>query len=90
MMKWCEPQYKYVVVNDWKSGIDAPFLFPRILTHNTVSNRNGNVISAGFCERGSDGKWKAWGESITLRLQSRIGDAAILDEFFPQRKEQQP
>lgn len=73
---------KYVVVVD-NRGEESAIVFPEFVNHNTICNRNGPILSAGFCAYGNlTKKWNAFGESITLRMKSRPQDSKLIEEFF--------
>jgi hypothetical protein len=71
---------KYAIVVD-NNGQESPLLFPECINHNTVCNRNGPVISGGFCDLTTKG-WIVYGKSITLHKDSRPEDAEILNRVF--------
>lgn len=79
---------KYVIVKD-QLGVEYPLLFPEQINHNTVQkfdSRHGlhESVSAGFAIY-ENGKWNAYGESMTLNLKSRPKkDSELLNDFFLQ------
>jgi hypothetical protein len=73
---------KYVIVID-AEGNESPIVFHKSVAHNTISNRNGNIISAGFATKAMTGKWFANGASESLNLKSRpVEDGVLLNKFF--------
>lgn len=73
---------KYVVVQN-DMGQLVPIVFPKTINHNTIPKigRCHTVVSAGFCYH--DGKeWRAFGESMTLRIKSRPEDGKLITEAF--------
>ena len=77
--------FKYVVVRDEFGGIEVPLIFPETINHSTVQkfNQDHTSVSAGFCGVNKEGRWEAWGQSLTLRLKSRPEiDGKILTEAF--------
>lgn len=73
---------KYVVVVD-NNGEESAIVFSESINHNTICNRNGPIISAGFCAYGDLTKeWRAFGESITLHKKSRPEDSKLVNKFF--------
>ncbi len=73
---------KYVtVVND--DGNEAIIVFAPGVKHNTITHRNGKIVSAGFATKSVTGLWFAHGESLSLRLKSRPEeDGVLLNQFF--------
>lgn len=65
---------KYIVVDE-----SHPVIFPETLVHADVGRRF-NVTSAGFCQRYPDGKWRCWGESLSLGIKSDQFDEDLLNE----------
>ena len=60
---------KYVIVDQMYT--EVPIVFPEILTHAEVATwYRSTVVSGGFCYF-EDGKYKCYGESISLRVKSR-------------------
>lgn len=70
---------KYIIV---KKGItEVPVLFSEVLLHCEVAGQ-GQVTSAGFCQRTAEGKWRVAGKSVSLNLEARPQDAEILNAHF--------
>jgi hypothetical protein len=81
---------KYIIVAD--SGFEKAILFDELLSHKMVAGLTP-VVSAGFCSIDVDNFMdrepssmlivlivRVWGESVTLNLQSRKTDAALILE----------
>jgi hypothetical protein len=78
---------KYIIVAD--SGFEKAILFDELLSHKMVAGLTP-VVSAGFCSIDVDNFMdrepssmlivRVWGESVTLNLQSREADAALILE----------
>ena len=83
-------QNKYIIIN--VLGQETPILFPETMSHSTVAYTLGlgtEPVSAGFWmalvdpdENGAGVRYKAYGESYTLKLMSRPEDTDILNRFF--------
>jgi len=74
---------KYVVVRN-ELGEEVPLLFRETINHSTVQKfgRDHESVSAGFALV-RDGKWEAFGRSVSLNLKSRPKeDSALLNEHF--------
>ena len=70
---------KYIIVAD--EGFEKAILFDELLSHKMVAGLTP-VVSAGFCSLNVDNFQQStvqvWGESVTLKLKSRITDAALI------------
>jgi hypothetical protein len=72
---------KYIIVG--LGGMQVPLVFSPFLQHEDVAMAVRNkVYSAGFCELDSAGKWITGGKSVSLELDARQEDAAILNEHL--------
>jgi hypothetical protein len=73
---------KYVVIEDDNFG-ELPYVFPNFITHNEFARRlSGRVISAGFCDITKDYTFNAYGNSVSLKLESRECDSALLTRYL--------
>lgn len=72
---------KYIIVEC--HGLEVPIVFSPILQHNDVAGHR-KVFGAGFCHLGIDVNdkrcWTVHGRSISLGINSRPEDAAILND----------
>jgi hypothetical protein len=70
---------KYIIVAD--EGFEKAVLFDELLSHKMVAGLTP-VVSAGFCslivDNFQQSTVQVWGESVTLKLKSRITDAALI------------
>jgi hypothetical protein len=76
---------KYLIVIS-ERGCECAIVFNHILDHKQVAG-NMEVVSAGYCHF-FKGDVSVWGESTTLKIESR-GDEdakAILRHFSPQEE----
>jgi hypothetical protein len=72
---------KYIIVG--LGGMEVPLIFSPFLQHEDVALAIRNkVYAAGFCELDSAGKWITSGKSVSLELDARQEDAAILNEHL--------
>lgn len=74
---------KYVIIK--KGSFSLPFVFSELINHADVAralDTGGGVVGAGFCHIDKNGQYVCYGESISLRIKSGPGDAAILNEFL--------
>lgn len=74
---------KYVVITSM--GLEAPVLVPeeRGLMHRDIVPARQQAVAAGFCQRQPDGRWHAWGGSVSLGLMSRpLVDAKLIEECY--------
>jgi|SRR5580698_3908005 hypothetical protein len=72
---------KYLIVGI--GGMEVPLVFSPFLQHEDVALAVRNPVhSAGFCELDSTGKWITSGKSVSLELDARQNDAAILNEHL--------
>ena len=75
---------KYIIVED--HGLEVPIVFCPLLQHKDVAKPYSKVISAGFCSVHKDindvTNWKCWGESISLKLDSRPEDEEVLTKLL--------
>ena len=75
---------KYIIIKN--QGVEVPIMFPDIVQHNTFADMN--PISAGKFGIGNfdigtfNVDWKVYGESTSLKLQSRPEDADIIKHAF--------
>jgi hypothetical protein len=70
---------KYVIIE--QSDCEVPVLFPDLVDHSTFSNLN--PISAGFVTLLTDqGFVYVHGESVSLKLKSRIEDADLIKRML--------
>lgn len=75
---------KYVVI-DGGLGLEAPILVPenRGVMHKDLVPAGSRAVAAGFCQRLPDGRWHAWGGSVSLNLQSRpLLDAELIAKCY--------
>lgn len=70
---------KYVIIKN-SCLQECPIVFADVLQHSDVIQAH-RVVSAGFCDL-YDGKWQAWGKSVSLDKSSRPEDAEILQWHF--------
>ena len=70
---------KYVIY-EW-GGLELPIVFSSYLSHGDVSfaGEKRSAKSAGYCELDATGRWAVSGQSVTLKLDARPQDAAILN-----------
>jgi len=73
---------KYIIIVE--SGVEVPIVFSDQLSHSDIA-KNKTVVAAGFCHIGSYvnsglAKTSVWagGKSVTLKIESRVGDADII------------
>ena len=78
---------KYIIIN--VLGQETPILFPETMSHSTVAYTIGlgtDPVSAGFwtVSPKEDGgvEYKAFGDSYTLKIESRPEDSDILNRYF--------
>ena len=77
-------EMKYIVYdNGWS---DIPIIFPVVISHDQMAfNLPGasrdNIIAAGFCQI-IDGEICCYGESTTLKKQSRPEDSQIINQML--------
>lgn len=70
-------KFKYIIVNDY-----VPIIFHEALTHShIINNPDITPTSAGFCIF-EGGKWKCFGSSESLSLDSQKGDSDILNSMM--------
>lgn len=69
---------------------EIPVIFPKFLVHKDVADisrvrsirRNfDSIVAAGFCHIDSDGNWNCYGESESLRIESRETDSQLLNNY---------
>jgi hypothetical protein len=78
---------KYIIFD--VNGLECPVIFSELLTHSDV--RRGfpdyyKIVSAGFCRAGIEADThgnacaviNGWGKSVSLKLESRKEDSALL------------
>lgn len=71
---------KYIIVQEW--GAELPIVFSELLKHSEVAG-NKLAVSGGFVSTDADGKITCYGESTSLRLESRgEEDAAIIRQHL--------
>jgi len=71
-------KFKYIIVEI--NQMELPVIFSPLLAHEEVSvHRMQKVISAGYCELDSAGRWITNGQSISLKIKARPEDADILN-----------
>lgn len=69
---------KYIITE--MDGMEVPLIFSQLLDHEIVAAAvKTKLRSAGFCELNPAGRWMAFGQSVSLALDARPQDAAILD-----------
>lgn len=68
---------KYLII--LSRGLELPVVFNPIIDHSQMAG-NATVVSAGFCSKGDNGQFSTWGGSVSLKMQSREGDADILNK----------
>lgn len=78
-------ELKYIIV-ELSSGQQYGIIFPKSLIHKDVAriHRAGfrHVVSAGFCDLGSNGIMAVFGESESIGKKSRPEDLEILQKDF--------
>lgn len=73
---------KYIV-SQARDGTKTAHVFSESTPHDIFASRHGlNPVSAGFCERISTGAWQAYGESLSLGIQSAEGDSELLEKLL--------
>lgn len=73
---------KYVVIENDNYG-HLPYIFPNFITHNEFAKKlSGRVINAGFCDITKTGTFNAYGKSVSLKLESRECDSALLTRYL--------
>lgn len=71
--------------------MEIPLVFSAFLQHEDVALAVKNPVhSAGFCELDSSGKWITSGKSVSLEIDARREDAAILNEHLGAGSRQLP
>jgi len=78
---------KYIIVE--VRGIEIPIVFSSLISHVDIG-RGNKVISAGFCEvmgketEDDEDNISVWagGKSVTLKLESREKDAALIQRML--------
>lgn len=76
---------KYIVVD-----YDMPYIFPEFINHIDFAHRvtGKPVTSAGFVYVDSEGSYKCYGESISLKLKSNPeADNKLLNKFLGGKQE---
>ena len=69
---------KYIIVK--MEGMEVPLIFSSFLSHEAVAmTKQNEILSAGYCEMNTVGKWITSGQSVSLKLNSRPQDAEILN-----------
>lgn len=69
---------KYVIVSVHR--IETAILFPPVVQHSQALNKRLlEPLAAGFWKIGTDGRVKAWGKSVSLGVESRDGDAELIE-----------
>lgn len=64
---------KYIVVR--QGGIEEPFIFSDTQAHADVARKVGGIVmGAGFCGINAEGQFSCWGESVTLKIKSRLDE----------------
>lgn len=75
---------KYVILR--VGGTDLPIVFSDLMTHADVARplcaHRGEPVAAGFCYINDAGRYTCYGESVSLRLESRPEDGAILNRYL--------
>ena len=76
---------KYIVTRGL-NGIEQPFVFSELASHAEVADALGGpvwVTGAGFCYINETGKYKCYGESVSLKVKSREQvDADLINRLF--------
>lgn len=79
-------ELKYIIVVPRETFLETPILFSPLIMHSHVGlvtrGRDVEIASAGFCEIGDDGKVFAYGRSESLNIDSRPGDALIIERLL--------
>jgi len=59
-------------------------VFSPLLQHSEVKVEYGIPVSAGFCSIGREenAAYQTWGNSVSLKLESRPQDAEILNRYL--------
>ena len=72
---------KYIIFI--RAGMEFPVLIPNhFVSHNEIQgNFADKPVSAGFFKI-ADGKVTAYGQSISLKLESRAGDSSLIAKQF--------
>lgn len=72
---------KYIILEN--SMLEVPIIFPMHVKHCDMAHmfRGINVLSAGFVQL-QEGQLVAFGESLTLKIQSRPEDTALLQRIL--------
>lgn len=73
---------KYVILEFGR--LQQPFIFSELSSHADVARAlGGSVIAGGFCYIDQAGKYACYGESVSLKTQSRGEvDAGILNRLL--------
>ena len=71
-------KFKYIIFED-----DSFVIFGDFLTHEQMKDSRGGLkpVSAGMCFFTSDGRVNVMGESISLKLKSRLEDYNLINGF---------
>lgn len=69
---------KYIILKSW--GIESAILFDENLSHSDFAHIR-TPVSAGFC----DAAGTAWGRSVSMNLESRLEDSAIIRASMERR-----
>ena len=94
MSEYKKPLKYIIVVDEGGAGnlaFEAAIVFPDIFLfqHRHIAQGTHKIPSrcvkrAGFCQRGDDGKWVAYGESISLnRSSDPERDSLLLNRDYP-------
>ena len=71
---------KYIIFD--MDGMEIPVIFPGITMHSRIADRlSWNPVSAGFVSL-IEGKFMAYGGSMSLGIMSREEDAQTINSFF--------
>jgi hypothetical protein len=71
------PAVKYVILKT--RGLEVPILLPSVYQHReVVETLLGTPVSAGMVRMGDDGSIIAGGGSLSLGIESRPGDAELI------------
>ncbi len=69
---------KYVTLR--RGGYRYPVLFPDAIEH--CQFKGADVVSAGFFSEGVDGTVTVHGKSVSLKLEPKDGDEALIQTFL--------